>query len=200
MTTFTKTAAALGMLCAAAGGAAAFDWTKAEMYQNQKSAGPASMTEKARNTISIWPDDSQLLAKRMLDELGSPEEVMPHYVTWLGRKPFNTITVYADRASSNQPGILLQTVSYRVPVGKWRALSTFGHGVTYDVVFNELVAVSDSPETNLLSMNLADEVIQGRRDAEDARSVYDKTLTRSYAGRSSFYMSGLQFNPSDRVK
>lgn len=194
-------AAALALLGLAAGSAAArMGWsgTQAAGFQSQPDAKQG--IDKARANVAAWPEDARLLARKMIDEIGAPDEVMPRHMTWSGRKPFNTITVYSDKVSSGQAGLLLETVSYRVPVGKWRALNAFGHGVTYDVVFNELVACSDAPETNLLALNLADEVIQGRRSPDEARAVFDKTLTRSYAGKSSWYLSGLQFKPSERKK
>jgi hypothetical protein len=193
MRALAKTAAVAGLVGLACTAAGALDWAKASPPPDN-----LSPTVRAKKTIERWPADSRLLAERLLEELGAPDEVMPHYITWQSKKPFVTTTLFADRASSNQPGILSQSVPYRVPVGRWRALSAFGKGVSYDVVFNELVAVNDNPEANLLALNLADEVIQSKRTPDEARSYFDQTLTRSYAGKGSPYLELLRFDPSSR--
>ncbi len=164
------------------------------------SGAAAAAMARAEATLAPWPEASRLLARKLISSYGAPDEAMPHYLSWNGRAPFNAITVYANRVSSNQDGILLQSVGYRVPVGKWRALNAFGHGVSYDVILNELVACSDGEETNLLALNLADEVIQGRLGPGEARALFDRTLARSYAGKGSRYLDGLTFDPGERKK
>ena len=184
-----------GLIAAAAGSAGGF-W-EAARPRRYDSPAPDLAGEASRG-IAGWPDKARALASALIREHGAPDEITPAQLTWRGRGPWNTIAVYRDAESAERPNNLLQSVAYEVAPRRWRALSAFDRGVAYEPVRRELTARSDREETNLLSLNLADEVIQGRRTAADASAFYDKTVEMSYAGRSSPYMSRLMFSPLTR--
>jgi hypothetical protein len=144
--------------------------------------------------VSSWPNYSRDLAGALIDEYGAPDEVQPERMTWIERTPWKRVIVY--RVDSDHPKALSRSVSYAVPLTKWRALEAFGHGAVYDGVNDELAARTDSQETGFLVLNLANEVIRGRLSPDDASALYDKTLTLLYSGKSSPYTSALLFNPN----
>jgi hypothetical protein len=77
-------------------------------------------------------------------------------------------------------------------------LSAFDRGVVYDPVREELVVRTDSEATNLLALNLADEVVQGRRSPAEAEAFFDATQRRAAAGEDSAYTARLMFLPALR--
>jgi hypothetical protein len=87
------------------------------------------------------------------------------------------------------------SVAYDVPICKWRALNAFDRGVEYDPVSRELKAHAGSETANILALNLADEVIRGRRTPADAAEFYDKALLLALSGKSSRYTTRLLFRP-----
>ncbi len=156
---------------------------------------PASALKRARGLIAEWPAPSRSLAEILVLEYGAPGAALPSQLTWSGKRPWTRISVYRDASPAGRPRGLEQAVAYDVPVRKWRALAAFARGVDYDPVKRELIARTDGEPTNFLSLNLADEVIRGRRTPEEAREFYDRTVYLSFAGKSSPYMTRLRFRP-----
>ena len=150
---------------------------------------------RARDTIAAWPEHSRDMARVLIEEYGRPATVEKDRLTWLKKRPWKKIVVFRDPQGPGLPGILLQSVAYEVPVARWQELSHFERGVSYDAAGRELTARSDSAPTNILALNLAYDVIRGRRSAAEATAFYDKTLKLSFAGKSSPYMRGLIFRP-----
>ena len=169
-------------------------------------AGPASASsdpEEAGSVIADWPEPSQLAARKVMEKYGSPDAFSSILLTWNDTGPWKRILVYRN-AGTNELGvgpadILQQFVRREVPVARWRALTAFGRGVAYDPQKGELSARSDSEEKNFLALNLADEIVRGKKDAQAAQRFYEKTLALSLSGKSSRYMNRLLF-AADRAR
>lgn len=152
--------------------------------------------QAAANLISRWPVKSRALAGVMLEKYGTPDEMVSSQLSWRGRRPWTRVVVFRDPAAGDGSDHLLEAVAYgEVHLDRWRELAALGRGAAYDPVTHELLARTDSEATNYLSLNLADEVIRGRRSAADARDFYDAASNLSLYGKSSPYMSGLLFRP-----
>lgn len=160
---------------------------------------PEAPTElsRAQSLIADWPEGSRILAETLLQEYGVPDEAGPSRLSWTNRNPWKKMEVERDALDPARATGVLQSVAYDVPLRRWRALGWFGRGVDYDPVTRELIARTRSEATNFLALNLADEVIRGRRTAEEARALYDETLALSLAGKSSPYMRRLLFRPQN---
>ncbi len=59
-----------------------------------------------------------------------------------------------------------------------------------------LASHCDSEESNTLALNLANEIVTGKRDVASAQDFLKSTLTKSMAGKSSPYTDKLMFSPS----
>ncbi|MFI5350123.1 MAG: hypothetical protein ACHQ2Z_11300 [Elusimicrobiota bacterium] len=151
----------------------------------------------AQSLIAAWPEHSRVLAEEIVQEYGTPDVVEPAQLSWTGRRPWISMVVYRAASASGRPSDLQQSVSYDVPVGRWRALGAFDRGVEYDPVARELIARGGDESANILALNLADEVIRGRRTAAEAAEFYDKTLSLSLSGKNSPYMRKLRFRPQN---
>ena len=151
----------------------------------------------AQSLIAAWPEHSRVLAEEIIQEYGTPESVQPAQLSWAGRRPWISMVVYRGASAPGRPSDLQQSVAYDVPVGRWRALGAFDRGVEYDPVARELIARSGDESANILALNLADEVIRGRRTAAEAAEFYDKTLSLSLSGKNSPYMRKLRFRPQN---
>lgn len=145
-----------------------------------------------------WPEGARRLAEAAVGEYGEPDAAVPDRLTWGARRPWTRIEVFRDAVSSERPARLLEAVPYAVPTRRWRVLNAFDRGVTYDPVRVELVARTDSEATNLLALNLADEVVQGRRTPADAERFFDETSRLLAAGGASSYAARLMFLPALR--
>ncbi len=143
-----------------------------------------------------WPEGSRLAAARLTERYGAPDQTAADRLRWLHRGPFNEIVVYRDEDFTRRSGVVEQSVSFDTPVGRWRDLTALGAGVVYDPVGRMLVASAESVEVNILGLNVAVDVIRGRRGVEDAKSFYRKTLELSASGKSSRYLRRLLFTPT----
>lgn len=143
-----------------------------------------------------WPAVSRLVAERMVQRYGPPDDARADLLRWRARGPFNEITVYRDEDFTRRSGVLEQKVSLAVPVDRWRDLSALDVGVVYDSVERQLAASAESEPVNLLALNVAVDVIDGRRSVDGAKEFYRKTLDLSVSGKSSRYMRRLLFAPA----
>jgi hypothetical protein len=152
---------------------------------------------RAQTVIADWPERSRALAESLLQEYGIPEESTPSKLSWKAREPWSRISVERDALDKAHPSGVLQAVAYEVPLRRWRALGWFDRGVDYDPIKHELIARTDGEATNFLALNLADEIVRGKRTAEDARAFYDETVALAASGKSSPYMKRLLFRPKN---
>lgn len=152
---------------------------------------------RTQSVISDWPERSRALAESLVQEYGIPDEATTAGLSWRAREPWSRIVVERDALDSARPSGVLEAVSYEVPLRRWRALGWFDRGVDYDPIKHELIVRTDSEATNRLALNLADEIIRGRRTAEEARTFYDETVALAASGKSSSYMKRLLFRPQN---
>ena len=164
------------------------------------SGGGMAALHSAASVIIRWPEKSRDLAGLFLEKYGIPDEIVSSQLSWNDRRPWSKVVVFRDPVGAGRADHLLESVAYgKVPLDRWRELSALGHGAAYDPVTQELSARTDAEGTNYLAVNLADEVIRGRRSASSARDFYDAALNFSFYGKSSPYMSRLLFRPRRRT-
>ena len=164
------------------------------------SDGGRAALRSAAGVIIRWPEKSRDLAGLLLEKYGIPDEIVSSQLSWNDRRPWSKVVVFRDPEGAGRSNHLLESVAYgRVPLDRWREVAALGHVAAYDPVTQELSARTDAEATNYLALNLADEVIRGRRSAPAARAFYDSTLNLSRYGKSSPYMSRLLFRPRRRT-
>ena len=132
-----------------------------------------------------------LAARLMVEQYGPPQWASAGQLEWASAAPWKRIVV-----RGRGRGFLEQAVCYRVPQDRMDALQDFGRGLRPDLERGELSATGESEEGNLLCLNLANEVALGKLDAQGAGRLYDQTLRKSYAGKSSPYLERLLFGVS----
>jgi hypothetical protein len=88
-----------------------------------------------------------------------------------------------------------QVVDYRVPLEMYDDLATYDGSVIVERTRGEMSARCDLEAANFLALNLADEIVRGRRTVDEARAEYGRQIMAFKAGRPSPYTSGLTFTP-----
>lgn len=157
---------------------------------------PPAARLSAKSVIAGWPAQPRALASVFLERLGRPDRATPSRMVWADRQPWSEVVVFRDPMTSARPAHLLEAVAYgAVSRARRREFAALGLGTAYDPDTGELSARTNGEATNLLALNLADEVLRGRRSAADARLFYDSTLGLALSGKSSPYMSRLLFRP-----
>jgi hypothetical protein len=166
--------------------------------------GPGRMeTESSQSAqtpesvIKDWPDRARGLARVMIEEYGRPDRFTRDALVWYDNGPWRRTVVYR-RAWPHylwlrDKDYLEQTIGYQVPKDKVNALKRFNRSLDVYPVSEELSSRSESESMNFLALNLADEIVNGTRSVEDARSFYNRTVRLSESGKSSGYLSGFLF-------
>ncbi len=77
-------------------------------------------------------------------------------------------------------------------------LAAFDGSVIPERTKGEISARCDMEPMNFLALNLAHEIITGKRSVDDARKTYAEVGTAFMSGDPSPYLEGLMFEPSSR--
>ncbi len=158
-------------------------WSRNRIVKSLE-ATPVSLS----SVFSTWPRLAQLDARVMLEKYGPPEEVSAMSLTWRAAAPWTRFVVYKDEKAP-----LEQAVAYRVPPGKVAAVRKFGHGLDVRVAEGVLSVRGDSEAHNLLALNLAGDIADGRMTPAQADHFFIRTLRLEQAGKSSNYTTRLLF-------
>jgi hypothetical protein len=89
--------------------------------------------------------------------------------------------------------VLEQYIAYRVPVEKLTDLAAFDGSVLVDRTKGEISARCEGEEANFLALNLADDIVSGRKDVETARKAYGEAVQARRAGNPPEIMQKLVF-------
>jgi hypothetical protein len=180
-------AAAPALMLAAALGALAIE-------PGAPSAPVRNETDEAVRTpqtiVRSWPERPRLAALAMIEKYGAPQIADADSLSWVGNGPWDDTVV---RRGAGPGGSIQQSVHYPVSLTKLAAVRNIGGRIDYDPSSGELSSTADAEGLNILALNLADEVVSGKRSAEQAREAYRRTSELAAAGKSSRYTSSLLF-------
>jgi hypothetical protein len=160
-------------------------------------ATPSISMDVVNKYTAGWPDTSTQAAKDLMIKYGEPTESSPRVITWLGIVPFKRISVYREELIHKFPilhkDVVEHVVNYRIPADKAGDLTKFNGSLTFDRTRGEMTARSNGEAMNMLILNLASEMIIGKRDYKNARTEYGKVAVDFLNGNRSVYTQGLLF-------
>jgi hypothetical protein len=153
--------------------------------------------KEAERVIESWPRNTRTAAHNLIGKYGAPDGTADQRLTWTGKGPWSQITLFREGETDNFPtthqNVVENTIPYDVPQDKAGEVVKFDSALTVDRMEGTLSARSDSEAANILALNLADEIIRGKRDVTSARVFMRDTLRKTMAGKSSKYTDGLLF-------
>ena len=165
--------------------------------QQQPSAESVAWVQK--HAVS-WPEKTRRLVAQLITKYGTPAEATERQITWYGNGPWKKTTIYKEEVSHNfasaHKDVLEQTVGYKVPVDKIAALVQFNGSVVVNRTRGELSSSADSEELNFLALNVADDVIRGERDVEQARTYYAQIVRAKMIKEPESDLQALKFKPA----
>lgn len=147
--------------------------------------------------IDSWSNPSALAARRLMEEYGTPDEIDSDKLVWRDNGPWRRTTVWnvtPPYVKGDGLELMEQTVYYPTSEAQASAIGAFSDRVFTDKSRDELSVRTDREELSCLSLNLADDIAQGRLTPAAARWNYDKLLELESSGKSSPYMAGLLFS------
>jgi hypothetical protein len=188
---------ALGLLLLGAGASA-----RAQMHMMEDATDISVSGMTPESIIIAWPTYSYRLSRMMIAKYGQPSEAREKSLVWRDNGPWKLTVVYmkdpTGRTFKRGLGRLEQSAAYRVPADKLDALARFDKEIEADVESGRLIARSDSESENFLALNLADEVIRGKRAPKEASELRENISKLQRSGKSSPYTDGLLFARKDQ--
>ena len=167
-----------------------------------------STTASAQGTVSrsdvdqavaTWPPRPRLAVQQMMAQYGPPLEVSTESVLWHNAGPYKRIMVTKKEVPHDFPkphmDFLEHTVSYRVPADKVDDLVAFDASMTINATAGEMSARCDLEGHNILTLNLARDIIEGKKNVKEARKAFAANVLEDVGGLHPDYVETLQFTP-----
>jgi hypothetical protein len=188
-------AIALGLTaaCASGGSYAAMDGTAGmrDASDGMRAAGGEQMAG--------WSQASRDAAAEMRRKYGAPNEVTATTMVWHNNGPWKRTTISRDEIPHSfpmpHPDVMEQTINYRVPPALFDDLAQYDGSVIVERTKGEMSARCDKEGANLLALNLAHEIVTGKRTVAEARRMYVEQIMAMKAGRPAPYTERLMFQP-----
>ena len=178
---------------------------KARELQGEQSAGSelgqkhSVPISEARAVIAEWPDAPKKVGETLLDHYGAPNEATPTKLFWYRIGPWARMELTADEVVHNFPtphtDFLSQYVDYPIAADRASDLVNFDGSMLIDRTAGQIGSRCDHEAYNTLTINLAVEIMTGRRTVEDARRLYGETASAYVLGRDAPYAERLLFDP-----
>ncbi len=155
--------------------------------------------DRARDVISSWPKDVREAAEPVIRKYGEPDEATPSMLIWYNNGPWKQTVVFRETAKHDFPiphtDLVEQSINYSVPVNRMCELAIFDGSVSVQRTRGMITARCHDEEANFLAINLAHDIVQGKKSPEEAREFYAQSMLDFRAGKPVPYMQKFQFTP-----
>jgi hypothetical protein len=146
-----------------------------------------------------WPPKTVALAVALVEKYGRPEDVSAHRITWYGNGPWKRTSLLRESTLHNFPlphqDMLEQTVDYRVPATKVADLLAYDGSLVVDRTRGELSVHCNSEEMNILTLNIADDIVTGERSIEQGMAFHAQVIEGLFIHEPETYPQKLRFKP-----
>ncbi|GAC1505741.1 MAG: hypothetical protein NVS1B3_04440 [Candidatus Dormibacteraceae bacterium] len=146
-----------------------------------------------------WPAESRAAAQLLSRKYGDPDESCHSNLTWDWPGPWKRIVAHREPSAHNFPvphvDLVECFIDFQVPSWKVSDLIRFDGSVVVYRTLGEISARCHDEETNFLAMNLAYDIIGGKRSVDDARKYYAQEFLNYRKKSATPYMTSLTFDP-----
>lgn len=149
--------------------------------------------------VTSWPERPRLAVKEMFVKYGAPVEISSEAIIWHNEGPFKRIMVTKKEVPHDFPlphmDFLEHTISYNVPIDKIDDIVLFDASTTINKTQGEMSARCDLEGHNILTHNLAVDIINGTKTVQQARVAFGDMVKLDFGGKHPPYVEKLQFTP-----
>ncbi len=146
-----------------------------------------------------WPKASREAVMFMTTKYGAPAAVTSTMAVWGNTGPWKRTIVYSTEFKHDFPGphtdVMQQFIDYKAPASMYDELAEYDGSVVLERTTGEMSARCDKEAANFLALNLADDLVTGKRSVQDARKMYGEQIMAMKAGMSAPYTEKLMFSP-----
>ncbi|MGI8899196.1 MAG: hypothetical protein ACR2IB_12475 [Pyrinomonadaceae bacterium] len=130
--------------------------------------------------ISGWKAMPQEVARTVIAKYGLPQEATAMRLVWHNNGPWKRTELVNEEIPHNfpkpHPDMLKQTISYQVPPDKFDELAEYDGSVIVERTKGEIAARCDKEGANFLALNLANDIVTGKKSAKEARKFYAEAI------------------------
>jgi hypothetical protein len=158
----------------------------------------ATLSDDVEQITRDWPEKPTKLANEMTDKYGPPDELTERRLFWHDAGPWKRIHLYRDGTPHNFPkeheDHLRQTIDYPIdPEFAGKLLEFDGSNVLWRTR-GELSADCHKEPMNVLTLNLAHDIITGEKTVEEARQAFAEHGVTFEMGMEPAYTQEFQFD------
>lgn len=145
-----------------------------------------------------WPEKPTDLTNQTVNEYGMPDEATPRRFIWHDAGVWKRIHVYRDGTPHNFPkqheDHLRQTIDYPIDSADSDDLIEFDGSNVLWRTRGELAADCHKEPMNILTLNLANDIVTGEKSVEEARQDFAEIAIKHQLGMEPAYAQKLQFD------
>lgn len=154
----------------------------------------------ADKIIAAWANRPRLGAVEMMAKYGAPQEATSQRLVWHNAGPFKRIMVMNLETPHDFPlphvDYMEHTIAYNVPQDKVGDLIAFDASSTINRTVGELSARCDLEGHNVLTLNLDNDIVTGKKSVAEARKAFGEIVQQDVMGKHPAYVEALQFKPA----
>lgn len=143
-----------------------------------------------------WKAEPKMLAMKIVAKYGLPQEASANRLIWMNNGPWKWSELVNEEVQHDFPmphhDMFKQVIAWKVPADKFDDLAEYDGSVIVERTKGEIAARCDKEEANFLAINLAHDIISGKRSASEARKMYTEAIAEMKYPE---YMAGLRFTP-----
>ena len=155
--------------------------------------------EKMMPDLSSWPEASRMAVMEIINKYGKPDAVGQEMLAWNDKGPWIMIHIDKKDAKHSFPiehtDMMKETIRYDVPIEKFDDLAEFDGSIIVDRTQGFMSARCDKEANNFLALNLANDIVTGKKTVAQARKAYGDIVKEKMNGGNPPYMEGLTFTP-----
>jgi hypothetical protein len=164
----------------------------------QSSSMPMADKAMVDKYLAGWKARPREVAQKMIGKYGQPQEATPQRLIWHNNRPWKVTELVDEEIPHDFPmphhDMLYQAIAYRVADSdKVESLFQYDGSVIVERTKGELAARCDKEEANFLAINLAHDIVTGKRNVEDARKFYADSIMAMMKGKPGEYLEGFRF-------
>jgi hypothetical protein len=130
--------------------------------------------EVVDQVISSWPAETKRFVTTSFEKFGPPAAVTSDTVVWQDVGPWTKVVVLKESVKTNFPSpheeFLITYLPMKVPAEKACELMKFDGGIIVNRTAGEVGVLASREELSIATFNLAYDIIQGTKTAQQARS------------------------------
>jgi len=155
---------------------------------------------KVEEVLASWPNRPRLGARQMIFKYGLPQEISSEKFVWSQKGGFKRIMVTKEEIPHDFPkphmDFMEHTIEYNVPIDKTAELIEFDGSSTINRTAGELSARCDLEGHNVLTLNLDNDIVTGKKSVKEARKSFAENIVEDVLGNHPPYLEALQFTPT----